>query len=328
MAKLSSKIFVRPNKAPCMRATFWRRPGLLFLLAAVATLPHWGGEYATLIACRIIIYGMLALSLDLILGYGGLISLGHAAFFGVGAYTVGALVGLGINSGPIHIISAVALSAAIAFLMALVAVRARGIYFVMLTFSFAQMFLYLAMGATIFGGEDGMRLSHRSNFGAAVDLADPVIFYYVALIILAVVLIVFRRIAISRFGVILVAIRQNEVRSRTLGVSAYWYQVAAFAISGGVAGLAGMLMANFNAYVSPSLLDWKVSATLILMIVLGGIGTLYGAILGAAFYIGVEVLISHYTTHWMAIFGPLLVLAALFLKKGIFEILGLSRRPT
>jgi len=287
-------------------------------LAGCAALPLAGNDYLLVLGSRVLIFGILALSLDLILGYGGMVSFGHAAYFGAGAYIVGALVLGGVTNGLVHFAAAVAGSALLAFIIGALSVRTRSIYFIMLTFAFAQMLFYLAIGQQQFGGDDGMPLARRSQFGGFPDLANVRHFYYFALVLLVAVLFVCDRVVRSRFGMVLQGCMQNETRLQTIGVPTYWYKVAAFSLAGAIAGLAGCLVANLNAYVSPNFLDWKVSGDVIMMIVVGGIGTLYGAPIGALVFLLLQEGISYFTDHWMAVFGPLLVLAALFWKQGIY----------
>ncbi len=289
---------------------------LAVLLASIA-LPAFGNDYVLALASRTIIFAILAVSLDLILGYGGMVSFGHAAYFGAGAYFVGSLVVAGVTNGFAHLAVAVAGSAVLALAIGALSVRTRSIYFIMLTFAFAQMLFYLAIGQQQFGGDDGMPLPHRSDFGRFIDLANPSHFYYLALFLLVAVLVLCDRIVFSRFGMVLRGCMQNETRLQTVGVATYWYKVAAFGIAGAIAGLAGFLVANLNAYISPNFLDWKVSGDVIMMIVIGGVGTLYGAPIGALVFLLFQESISYFTDHWMAVFGPLLVLAALFWKKGV-----------
>jgi branched-chain amino acid transport system permease protein len=293
-------------------------------LVALLALPASGNDYAVALASRIVIFAILAVSLDLILGFGGMISFGHAAYFGAGAYVVGALTLGGIHNGLTHITLAIAAPALLALAVGALSVRTRSIYFIMLTFAFAQMLFYLAVGQQQFGGDDGMPLAKRSQLWL-LDLANITHFYYFALAVLAAVLFVCDRLVRSRFGLVLQGCMQNETRLQTLGVPTYGYKVVAFGIAGAIAGLAGFLVANLNAYVSPNFLDWKVSGDLIMMIVIGGIGTLFGAPLGAAIFLLLQEVISYYTQHWMAVFGPLLVLAALFWKRGVYGLL--FRRP-
>ena len=303
-----------------------RHRKLLFglVLLCVVGLPLTANTYLLAVASRMVIYGMLAMSLDLIMGYAGLISFGHAAYFGCGAYIVALLMLGGVTSGLIAFPLAVSGAAVAAAVVGALSLRTRGIYFIMITLAFAQMFYYMAIGQQSLGGDDGMSLLGRSDFSPFVDLSKPSHFYYFALMLLAAVTIVLKLVVRSRFGLVLEACRQNETRLLTVGIATYRYKLVGFVIAGAIAGLAGALMVNLEAYISPNLLDWKVSGIITMMIVMGGIGTLYGSLIGAAVYIALEAVITPYTTHWMAILGPLLVLTALFWRSGIW---GLFRGP-
>jgi branched-chain amino acid transport system permease protein len=191
----------------------------------------------------------------------------------------------------------------------------------MLTLAFAQMLYYLAVGQQSMGGDDGMTLPSRNSFGGLLDLGVPEQFYYFTLVLLAATMYLMRRIVGSRFGLLLGACRQNEVRVLTVGIPTYRYKLVAFVVAGAVAGLAGALIANLYAYVSPKFLNWEVSGILIVMIVMGGIGTLYGALIGAVVYIALEQIVTPYTTHWMTILGAILVLLALFWRQGVWGML-------
>jgi branched-chain amino acid transport system permease protein len=295
---------------------------LLVVCAVVAAgvLPSIGGEIL-FIASRIAVYSILAVSLDRILGYGGLVSFGHAVYFGVGAYVTYALVSSGYTNGLLHLVAAVAVSSVAAFVIGMLSMRTRGIYFVMLTFAFAQMIFFVALGLRYFGGEDGISLPHHSKLGDLLNLGDASSLFYVALAARVLVSCVCVRIVKSSFGVGLKACRQNDLRLQTLGVATYWYKVAAFVVAGAFAGLAGVLAANLNAYISPTMLNCNVSPEHLLMIVLGGMGTLYGPIIGVAIYMAAETVISNYTDHWMLFMGAMLTLVALFLRRGVIGVL-------
>ncbi len=293
-------------------------------LLAVLLLPLAGNTYSMIIVTRAMIYGMLAMSLDLLLGYTGLISFGHAAFFGCGAYAVAILMLSGVMSGFIAFPVAIIAAAAAAAVVGALSLRTRGIYFIMITLAFAQMFYFLAVGQQNLGGDDGTSMPGRNDLGGLLDLSKPSQFYFFTLSLLIAVTFVCRRIIDSRFGLVLEACRQNETRLLAVGVSTYRYKLAVFVIAGGIAGLAGALMTNLQAYVSPNLLDWRISGIIIMMIVMGGVGTLYGSLCGAAAYILLEAVITPYTTHWMAVLGPLLVFTALFWRRGIWGILTAS----
>lgn len=301
---------------------------MLVALGVIAcAIPLIGSTYISVLGSRILIYGMLAMSLDLILGYGGMVSFGHAAYFGAGAYTVGVLALHDVTSGFIAFPAAIASAATAALLIGALSLRTRGIYFIMLTLAFAQMLFYLAVGQQQLGGDDGMPLPHQNSFLGFVNLDSPRQFYYFVLVLLTVTTYFCYRLVHSRFGIILNACRQNETRLLTVGISTYRYKLTAFVIAGAIAGLAGALIANLESYVSPNYFDWKTSGDLIMMTVIGGVGTLVGPILGAALYIMLEEIATPFTVHWMAILGPLLVLVALFWQRGILGLLWTNPAP-
>jgi branched-chain amino acid transport system permease protein len=279
-------------------------------------------------------------SLDLIVGYGGMVSLGHAAFVGVGAYVVGLLhwhadrelllFGFipGTSSPLVTFPLAVLTAGALAALIGLVSLRTGGIYFIMITLAFAQMLYFLfvswrlADGDRQYGGDDGLRFPAESRlFG--VDIAQDLPFYYLALALLALVLFVGRRTTESRFGLLLQGCRENERRMRALGFPTLRYKLAAFAIAGAVAGLAGALLALHESYVSPAIMHWTRSGDLVVMVVLGGMGTLVGPVAGATLFLLMERFLPDWTEHWMLVFGPALIAIVLFARRGL---LGLAER--
>jgi len=261
---------------------------------------------------RVLIFGIAAASLNFILGYGGMVSLGHAAFFGIGAYTVGALAADGISNAWIAWPLAAAVAALAAVLIGAVSLRTRGVYFIMITLAFAQMVYYVAVGLKRYGGEDGLNLPVRSTLGFGVGLDSDMAFYYVVLALLVGVLLVFDRVLDARFGRVLIGIRENETRMESLGFPTFRFRLAAFAIAGAVAGLAGALFANHNMFVSPAVLHWTQSATFVVMVILGGIGYRYGGVLGALVLLLLEEILAGYTEYWHLPLGALL-LAVVFL---------------
>ncbi len=304
-----------------MNALLRRRCALMLVAAVAVLVPVVGNSYVLTIACRIVIYAILAISLDVIVGYGGLVSFGHAAFFGVGAYAIGALAFSGVSSGFIAFPVAIASAAIVAAVVGAFALRTRGAYFIMLTLAFAQMLYYLAVGQQLFGGDDGIGLPQPNEFAGRVLLGNPIHLYIICIIALVITIVIVQRLVHSRFGLVLRACRQNETRLLAIGIPTYQYNLIAFTIAGAIAGLAGALIANLEAYISPNYFSWNISGLLIMMLVIGGVGTVYGPILGAAAYIGLQLLLTPITTHWMAIFGPILVLAALFWRRGLWGIL-------
>ena len=266
---------------------------------------------------RIMILAIAAVSLNLILGYGGLVSFGHAAYLGIGAYAVGILGFYGLTNGWLQWAVAMGASALVALAIGAVSIRTSGIYFIMITLAFTQMLYYLGISIAEFGGDDGMRLKARSQFPALFDLGDPVAFYYVSLVLMLVSVFIVQRIVNSRFGMVLRASKSNEARSRAIGFSPYPYRLAAFVIAGAMCGLAGVLDANLEKFVSPDTLNWPRSGEMIFMVVLGGMGSLMGPVTGAVVYWLVADRLSELTEYWQVIFGPLLILVVLFAKGGI-----------
>jgi branched-chain amino acid transport system permease protein len=261
---------------------------------------------------RMLIFGMAAASLNFILGYGGMVSLGHAAFFGAGAYTVGVLMVEGVVSAWIGWPAAAAVAGLAAVAIGAISLRTRGVYFIMITLAFAQMVYYVAIGLKRYGGEDGLSLPGKSVPGFGVDLGDDVTFYYVVLAMLVAVLLGFDRMLDARFGRVLTGIRENESRMEALGYPTFRFRLTAFAIAGAVAGLAGALFANHNLFVSPSVLHWTQSATYVVMVILGGIGYRYGGVLGALVLLSLEEVLAGLTEYWHLPLG-LLLLAVVFL---------------
>ena len=290
-------------------------------LALLLLVPIVGDAYVMRVASRIIVLAMVAISLDILLGYGGLISFGHAMFLGSGGYVVGVLAFFGIGNGFIAYPAAVLLSVMLAALVGYIVLRTVGVYFIMITLAFAQMLYYVANGVRIgedYGGDEGLPLSERSPLFGWLDFGDPAVFHYFALAVLAVILFGSYRLVNSRFGRVLQACRDNERRVMSLGFNTFRYRLAAFMVSGGIAGLAGALHMNLQKFVSPDELHWIISGDLLIMVIVGGANSLIGPIIGTGVFVFLEEVISNITEHWMAIFGPLLILVVLFGRKGIY----------
>jgi branched-chain amino acid transport system permease protein len=299
-------------------------PAVLFgLLALVPVLAKLGAEgFIISLLTRVVILGLAALSLDLLIGFGGLISFGHAAFLGIGAYSVGILSSHGIEDVLVQLAVAVAVSVAFALASGAIALRTQGVYFIMITLAFGQMLFFLATSLAAYGGDDGLTLSGRSTlFGRPLLKAD-IALYYVALGCLLAAYLFCRRLVGSRFGRVLRGTRENETRMQAIGFEPFPYRLAAYALAGALAGIAGVLIANQSEFVSPAAMSWQRSGDLIFMAVLGGLGTLHGAIVGAAAFLLIEEVLSHFTEHWRMLFGPLLILAVLFVRGGLVGRLG------
>jgi branched-chain amino acid transport system permease protein len=300
---------------------------VLPVLAGMADEP-----YLVSLFSRILIYALAAVSLDLILGFGGMVSLGHAAFFGIGAYVVCILSVHGFEGTPIlswpfelgghqsgWILwpAAVFLSAAAAAVIGTLSLRTTGMHFIMITLAFAQMLYYFFVSLEAYGGDDGISLFSRNTL-SGVDLANDTQFYYLCLAALAGFLFFSHRLVHSRFGMVIRGCRENERRMRSLGFPTFRYRLVCFIIAGAGAGLAGALIANHTEYVSPGLMHWTRSGEILVMVLLGGMGTLFGPVLGAATLLLLEEFLSIYTEHWMVYLGPFLVIVVLFAKRGIY----------
>ena len=275
-----------------------------------------GDTYYVSFATRVMIFALAASSLNLVLGYGGMISFGHAAFFGTGAYTVAILAQEGMVSALIAWPLAVAASAVCALVIGAISLRTRGLYFIMITLAFAQMLYYFFVSLKTYGGEDGINLAARSRLPVA-DLGSDTVFYFVVLGLLAGCLLAMRRLAASRFGAVLSGIRENEPRMTALGYPTYRYRLVCFAIAGGIAGLAGALIANQHGFVSPNLLHWTQSGTLLIMLILGGVGFLYGGVAGAVAMLVLEEVLSGWTEYWKLGLGLVLLFVVLRAPRGI-----------
>ena len=295
---------------------------VLWTLAAVAlaALPPvalaLGEPFYVDLVRRIMILAIAAASLNLILGYGGLISFGHAAYLGIGAYAVGILDFYGFTNGWLQWAVAILASAVAALAIGAVSIRTSGIYFIMITLAFSQMLYYLGVSLEVYGGDDGMRLKARSQLGI-VDLNDPVQFYYVTLVLMLLAVFLIYRIVNSRFGMVLRATKSNEPRSRAIGFAPYPYRLAAFVIAGALCGLAGALYGNHTNYITPSFMSWHQSGELMFMVILGGMASTAGPVLGAFAYLLLEEILEGWTEHWQVILGPLLVLSVIFFRRGL-----------
>jgi branched-chain amino acid transport system permease protein len=270
---------------------------------------------------RIMIFALAALSLDLILGYGGMVSFGHAAYLGIGAYAVGILTHHGVQNGYVQWTLAIAASALVALVIGAVSIRTSGVYFIMITLAFTQMLYYLGISIEEYGGDDGMRLATRSQFPGLLDLRDPTTFYYVVLGLLVLFLYLGQRIMNARFGMVIQAARSNEARTRAVGFSPYRYRLAAFVIAGAMGGVAGALLVNHTEYLTPEFMHWTRSGEIMFMVILGGMGTLVGPIVGALVLLLLEDILSAWTAHWQIILGPFLVLVVLFARRGLVGLL-------
>ncbi len=298
----------------------------LVLLAAFVAAPFFaassGAEgYVLALLNRVMIFAIAAVSLDLILGYGALVSFGHAAFLGIGSYAVGILASHGVDDALVQLPVALGASALFALATGAISLRTKGVYFIMITLAFGQMLFFLVISLAAYGGDDGMTLAARSLVAGQPVLESDTRLYWTTLACLAGVYLLCRSIVVSRFGRVLRGTKENPVRMEAVGFHPFPYQLTAYVISGTIAGLAGFLLANQTEFVSPAYMTWQRSGDLIFMTVLGGLGSAHGAILGAAAFLLLEEFLSELTEHWRMIFGPLLILVVIFGRGGIMGLL-------
>lgn len=308
------------------RKVFVRNLLLALVLATLACVPLFGDLFTTRLFTRIMIYAMAALSLDLMVGYGGMVSLGHAAFFGLGAYTVGLLAHHGVASALISWPAAMAVSVGMALFIGAVSLRTSGVYFIMITLAFAQMLYYFFFSLDAYGGSDGMPMVVRNTLGGWIDMGRHDHFYYLVLVLMLLVLFLAHRLVRSRFGMVIQGVRENEPRMRSLGFATYRYKLVCFVISAAIAGLAGALIANQTLYISPAFMHWTRSGDILVMVILGGMGSLIGPMLGALSLLLVEETLASYTEHWMIALGPLLIVMVIFARRGIYGLLAGSKQ--
>ena len=300
------------------------------LLLALALLPAYvaytGNVFPLTLFTRIIILALAATSLNFILGYGGMVSFGHAAYLGIGGYAVGILAHEGFHSGFLQWPLALALSAAFGLIVGALCLRTRGVYFIMITLAFAQMIYFVAVALDRYGADDGLTIYKRSDFGGAINLSNKVQFYYLCLALLLAGIYITWRLTNSRFGMALQGARSNERRMRAIGFPTFRYRLTGFVIAGMMCGLAGALLANHTDFISPAVMHWTRSGDLIVMVVLGGMGSLFGPLIGAVTLLVLEEALSSITEYWALIVGPMFLLVVLFARRGIDGILAGSDR--
>ncbi len=287
------------------------------LVALPAFLEAIDSAFYISTATRIGVFAIAATSLNLVLGYGGLVSFGHAAFVGIGAYTVTLLTNAGMANGWLNLAAATACGALLSAAIGAISLRTRGVYFIMITLAFAQMLFYLANSIKAWGGDEGLNLERRLDFGFGIDFYDDASFYYLVLIVFALTMLVAHRLAHSRFGRVVAAMREDDVRAESIGFPTWRYKLILFVIGGALGGLAGALMANQQNYVSPNLLHWSQSGTLMVMIIIGGVGTLWGGALGALTLLVLEEIAADFTTYWQFYVGWILLAVVLFAPRGL-----------
>ncbi len=301
-----------------------RQARLLFymaLIALAAAVPGLGDVFYTRLATQIAIYGMVALSVDLLVGYAGLLTFGHAAFFGIGAYVTGILSTHGLLSAFLVWPIAIAATMLAGLVIGALALRTRGFQFIMVTLAFAQMIYYFWLSQRSLGGENGFSIPKRNVIVGFINMENHTTFYYVVLSLLVVVTLLSLRLVNSQFGMVIQGIRDNERRVFAIGFPAYRYKLTTFCISAGIAGLAGALMANHTSHVGTDMMSWQQSGNFLAMVILGSSGTLIGPIFGAAVFTIFQQVVSDLSTHWLFYFGLLIVLRILLFKRSIFHFL-------
>jgi branched-chain amino acid transport system permease protein len=310
---------------------------VVLVLVALALVPVYamlaGHAFALTVFTRIIILAMAAVSLNLIMGFGGMVSFGHAVYLGIGGYAVGILAFEGVNSGFIQWPVALIASALAALVIGALSLRTRGVYFIMITLAFAQMLYYVAVGLEHYGADDGLTINSRSDFAGLINLNNKAVFYYVCLALLFGTMYLVWRIVNSRFGLVIQGSRSNITRMRAIGFPSYRYQLTCFVIAGTICGLAGALLANFTDFISPAAMHWTRSGDLIVMAVLGGMGSVAGPVIGAIVFMALEEVlpwligaggrflgfgnVTAAKEYWHLLLGPLLLLVVLYARGGI-----------
>jgi len=315
---------------------------LIFLTALPLYTSLTGNLFLLSVFTRIVILAIAAVSLNLIMGYGGMVSFGHAAFVGIGGYAIGMLAKEGVTSGFVQWPLALIVSAVFALAVGALSLRTRGVYFIMITLAFAQMIYYVAVGLARYGGDDGLTIYRRSQFGGLVDLSNKTVFYYVCLLLLAAAIYLVWRLVNSRFGMVIQGSRSNDRRMRAIGFPTFRYRLTCFVISGTLCGLAGALLANHTDFISPAMMHWTRSGDLIVMVVLGGMGSVFGPLLGAVTLLVLEEALPWLISlgawpfmgrdavrageYWQIVLGPLLLLIVLYARGGIDGLLAGARR--
>ena len=316
-----------------------RGPLTLIAMILLAVLPplfyFTGNAFYLDLATRLTILAIAAVSLNLILGYGGLISFGHAAYLGLGAYAVGIPAhhwlyggleswGLATTSGFVHFPLAIAITALFALVTGAICLRTKGVYFIMITMAFAQMVYYAIVSVEEYGGDDGLVIDTRSEL-PGINLDDPLQLFALSYVSLVAAMLLVRMITRSRFGMVLQGAKGNDERVVTMGFNTYAFKLTAYVISGAICGFAGALLGNFTTFISPEMMDWTRSGELMFMVILGGAATTIGPVLGAATFILLEEILSSITIYWHLPFGLLLITVVLFGKGGLAGLLSWRR---
>jgi branched-chain amino acid transport system permease protein len=297
------------------------------MLSLVPVYSSWvGNNFMLILFTRVALLAIAAISLNLIMGYGNMVSFGHAAYLGIGGYVVGILAQEGVSSGFIQWPLALLASGVFALLIGALSLRTRGVYFIMITLAFAQMIYYVAVSLDRYGGDDGLTIYRRSQFAGLLNLSNKVVFYYLCIAVLVLVILLVWRLVNSRFGMVIRGSRSNERRMRAIGFPTFRYRLICFVIAGMICGLAGALLANHTEFISPAAMHWTRSGDLIVMVVLGGMGSLLGPVMGAVALLALEEALSGVTEYWQIILGPLLLCVVIYARGGIDGLLAGLRR--
>jgi branched-chain amino acid transport system permease protein len=323
-----------------------RNVAVAALLLALALVPVYaavtGNAFTMTLFTRIVILAMAATSLNLILGYGGMVSFGHAVYLGIGGYAIGIMAHEGIGSGFVQWPVAIAVSALFALVVGSLSLRTRGLYFIMITLAFAQLVYYFGVGLDRYGGDDGLNIYQRSDFLGAINLSNRTQFYYLCLAFMVASIYLTSRIVNSRFGLVIQGSRSNDRRMQAIGFPTYRYRLACFVVAGTMCGLAGVLLANHTDFVSPAMMHWTRSGDLIVMVVLGGMASTFGPLFGALALLVLEELLptlirmaatpfvgdmaTRAGEYWQIVLGPLFILVVLFARGGINGLLEGAKR--
>ena len=293
---------------------------ILVLLCALMPFmaPLIGQDFYTDVFARTMVWAIAAVSLNLIMGYGGMISFGHAVYIGVGGYAVGILTFHGIENAYIQWPVALAASGLVALIFGAISLRTRGVYFIMITLAFTQMVHFFSVSLEKYGSDDGLTIDARSDFSIPFfDLNDGITLYYLIFVLMMLSIYTTHKIVNSRFGMVIRGAMSNDDRMRSIGYPTYGYKLTAFVIAGVMCGLSGILSANLEDFVSPDMMSWPRSGDLIFMVVLGGMGTIFGPLGGAIVFWLLSEFLSDITEHWHLIFGPFLILVVLFARGGL-----------
>jgi branched-chain amino acid transport system permease protein len=300
------------------------------VIVTLAAIPAYaavtGNTFALTLFTRVVILAIAALSLNLIMGFGGMVSFGHAAYLGIGGYAVGILAKEGVASGFVQWPIAVAVASFYALIVGALSLRTRGVYFIMITLAFAQMIYYVAIGLDRYGGDDGLTIYRRSQFGDLVDLSNRTAFYYLCFGLLLAATYLVWRIVNSRFGLVIRGARSNDRRMRAIGFPTFRYRLVCFVIAGAMCGLAGALLANYTSFISPAMMHWTRSGDLIVIVVLGGMQATFGPLIGALAFLLLEEGLSRLTEYSNLILGPLLLIVAVWIHGGIDGLIAGRRR--